>query len=408
MRLNNKGIALTTVILFTIVILPVVVTFTQLSMQTVKNVQAEKRQKSASELANNAIVDYMRQFSQSYYEDHYDFDSLNRPEVFYGVGFSSISFISDAVRHSLYIQAKGKYGQRASNPLSQKTLDALIQFFSDMTRFGTMINGPFGISASNVTYNGAMWINGSLSITGSNIVFQGGPLIVNGNIVGGSGATVNGDLYYSGTSAGNITVLGNRYNFIPQLQWPKLNFTYYNAHYNYKTTVARTIVFNSNGTFSVIGGPTITIPATGAIIYGENCNLNLRGSVNGRATVVAGGAAGSFTQGNITIDDNLTYVSGNNASAQNSLSVLAKNTINFVKYGGNLTVTAILFTETSNFRLWGNTNYQFRLYGTRSSGMTFYGNCFAAGRLLNYDPNLQIYPPPGLPERPMLVNWNVR
>lgn len=405
---KDRGIAIVTVALFMAVILPVFITFTQLSIQTIKNVQSEKRQKSASELANNAIMDFMRQFSQSYYEDHYSVDNLARNEAFYNVGFSSVSFITDSVNHTLYIQAKGKYGQSASNPLAQKTLDALIQFFSDMVRFGTMINSSFGISASNVTYDGGVWINGNLSITGSNVRFNGGPLIVNGNISGGTGGVVDGDLYYSGTSAGNLTVNGTRYNFIPQLQWPRLDFTYYNAHYNYKTTVARTIVFNSNGTFTIVGGPTITIPATGAIIYGENCNLTIRGTVAGRVTVVAGGCIGCWNQGNITVNGDLIYASGTSATAQNSMSVLARNTISFIRYGGNLTVCGVFFTETSNFRVWGNTNFQFRLNGTRSSGITLYNNAFAAGRFITYDPNLQIFPPPGLPEKPMLVNWNIR
>ncbi len=396
-----------TVALFIAVVVPMLATFTALTIQTIKSVQAEKRQKSADELANNALTDYMRQFSQSYYTDHYDPSNLNRPESFYSVGFTSVAFISDSVNHTLFIQAKGKYGQSSAKPLSEQVLTALIQFFSDVTRFGTMINGPFTISASNVGYNGGVWINGSLSITGSNVRFNGGPLIVNGNVTGGSGAILDGDLYYSGSSVGSLSVLGNKYNFVPQLQWPKLDFTYYNAHYNYKTTTAQTIVFNSNGTFSVVGGPTITIPAAGAIIYGENCNLTIRGTVGGRVTVVAGGAVGSGSQGNITVSNNLLYADGSDsASAANSLSVLATNVISFTKYGSNMTVHGVFFTETSNFRIWGDVAYQFRLYGTRSSGMTFYSNAFAGGRFVNYDANLQIYPAPGLPERPMLVNWN--
>ncbi|MFA6315908.1 MAG: hypothetical protein WC943_00685 [Elusimicrobiota bacterium] len=390
--------------------LPVAIVFYKHSAQTLISAVAEKRQKTAAYLANSAVTDYMRQFSQDAYNGHYDLSTLSRPETFTGAGFSSVDFEADSVNRTVFLRATGTYGSSA-RPLARKVLEALIQFASDLVQFGVMVNGGWSISSSNVTYFGGFYTNGNLSITGANVRFQGGPLVVAGNVAGNN-AVVDGDLYYSGVSAANITVLGQTYNYIPAITWPTLDFAYYDAHYTYKTTVNRTIVFNSTNTFTVVGGATYGIPADGAIIYGENCSLTVRGVVSGRVTVVAGSAAAgncASASGRVIVSDDLYYVGASSIAAgpNQSFAALARNCARFQKNAANLTAVGVYFVQegTNNMELAGTAGFRFQLFGVRTQIVSPSG---FAPNSYTYDPNLRSYPPPGLPEKALLVNWNLR
>lgn len=391
--------------------LPAAVTFYQFASRTLRSAMRERQQKSAAQAASSALMDYMRQFSQDAYSGHYDAASLTRASAFFGRTASSVTFVADEVNRSVYLRAEGLYGTAASTQAS-RTLEALIQFQSDLTQYGTMVNGPFTISASNVSYDGGLWMNGNLTVTGANVRFNGGPLVVKGNVVAPVSAVLDGDLYYSGASAGNLTVLGTKYNFIPSTTWPALDFNYYDAHYTYKATANQTIVFNSTGTFTVVGGGTFVIPSGGAVLYGEDCNLTLRGVVSGRVTVVAGGPVGSGTKGNITVSDSIYYAGAGSttASALYSFAALARNRITFSKASGNLVAAGIYFVEqgTGNMTLTGAAGARFWLYGVRTQGISISpGSSFSGGRSLVYDPNLRSFPPPALPEKALLVNWKL-
>ncbi len=408
----RSGQALIMALVVLLFALPVGIYFSNNVAVLVRSAVAERQQKTASGMANAVATDYFRQFSQNAYEGHYDTQSLSRPQTFYSAGFSTVTFIPDATNHSLYLKASGSYGSQAQ-PKTTRVLEAMIQFYSDLVQYGTMVNGAFTVSASNVNYFGGFYTNGNLSVTGGNVRFNGGPVVVRGNLSGAASVVIDGDLYYGGTSAGSVTVLGNRYNFIPSVNWPTLDFAYYDAHYTYKATANQTIVFNSTGTFTVVGGATYAIPAQGAIIYGENVNLTVRGIVSGRVTVVAGSAAAgncASSSGRIIVNDNLYYVGASSiaASATASFAALARNCVTFTKTGANLLVAGVYFAQqgTINMQLTGSSGYRFWLYGVRTQGISVSG--FSGGISLNYDANLRSYQPPGLPERALLVNWKLR
>lgn len=391
--------------------LPVGLYFARHVSVMVRSAVAERQQKTASGLANSAVTDYFRQFSQNAYSGHYDTATLSRPQTFYSAGFSTVTFIPDPTNHTLYLKATGVYGN-AAKPKASKILEALIQFYSDLVQYGTMINGAFTVSASNVTYDGGFYTNGNLNVTGANVRFNAGPVVVKGNVSGAASTVIDGDLYYSGTSAGSVTVLGQKYNFIPSVNWPTLDFAYYDAHYIYKTTTSQTIVLNSTGTFTVVGGATYAIPAQGAILYAQNANLTIRGVVSGRVTAVAGASSAgncSSATGKITVNGDLYYVGGSSiaASAIASFAALARNCITFAKTGANLLAVGVYFVEqgTLNMRLTGSPGYRFWLYGVRTQGISVTG--FSGGISLNYDARLRSYQPPGLPERALLVNWKL-
>jgi hypothetical protein len=409
---NQRGMAFVTVLILMVFLIPIVSTFVDRALtHNILNTK-ERQSKTARVLSNNVLVDYMRQFSQDHYDGHYDAAALARAQVFYDVGFSSVSITPDSDNHTLFIRAYGQYGADASAPKTTKSLSGLIQFVSDLTRFGTMINSAFTISAANVNYSGGMWFNGNLSITGANVTFNGGPIISVGNHTGVASTVRNCDVYYLGSATGG-TFNGTKYSWVPDVNWPTINTTYYSQRYHYRTTAAQTWVFSAPGgagQFAVVGTTIVVpIPASGAILFAENCNLTIRGTVRGRVIVVASGAAGSATQGRVTVDDNLVYANGtNSASAQDSLAVMAKNQITFTKTAADLTVNGIFFVEQagSNITLTGSSGRTFNLHGVRCSGISISpSNSFSSARNLIYDPNLVKYPPPGLPEKPVLVSW---
>jgi hypothetical protein len=404
---SERGQALVMAFLLVLFVLPVCVALYRTVSQTMRAAVQEGHAKTSAGYANSVVMDYMRQFSQDPYSGHYDADSLARSQLAYANGYSTVTFVADALNHDLYLRAEGRSTQGGA-PVT-RVVEAVIHFQSPLTKYGTMVNGPFTISAA-ATYAGGMWINGNLTVTGNPVTWNGGPLIVNGSVVNAAGATLNGNLYYSGAGTGALAVTGQTYNFTPNVTWPTIDPDFYYANSTYVSNASRTIVFNSTGTYTIVGGPTEAIPPSGAILYCNACNFTISGVVSGRVTVVSAGTLGSGTQGNITVNNSLYYAgaSSMSASAQNSFAALATNRISFTKAAGNMLVAGTYFVQqgTTNMSLSGPAGATFWLNGVRTQGMTVSG--FGGGRTLSYDPNLLAYPPPGLPETPMLVGYRVR
>lgn len=423
---DRRAAALVMVNMMVLVLVPILIYIVIYTTSALKHSGKEKQLGMAGALANSALVDLMRQFSQNYYEGHYDAGSLARGESFSSAGFSSARTEADAAAHRLYIEASGKYGADSANPLADKKLHAAVQFISDLTDYGTLIDGAFTISASNITYDGKWWITGNLSITGSNVRFAGGPLIVGGNLsVSGSNVDIDGDVYYAGTMSGSPSVSGTRYNFYPSdMVYPALREEHYKVNYAYKLTSDRTLRFDahpSSGTFSIVG-TTITVPITdpGMIILGENVNLTVYGTVRGRVTVATtntSGSKGKITVGQASADSDLVYYdpltggTTTSASGGNSIALLASNGITLQgKTSGtaqDLTVCGIFFNRGSgNISATGGSSKKLYLYGTRNKPVTLSG--FGGGNTMVYDVWLNANPPPGLPERPVLMTWHMR
>jgi hypothetical protein len=395
-------------LLLVLFVLPVGITLYRYVAQSVKASVQESHQKTSIGYANSVIMDYMRQFSQDPYNGHYDASSLARDQVFYDNGFSTVTYAADKVNHNVYLSATGAF--TGGGGRTERRVEAMIHFQSMLTKFGTMINGPITLNSPGVTYNGGMWIGGALTLGGTGMTWNGGPLIVNGSVLngGGSGKTLNGNLYYGGAAVNGLAVTGNTYNFVPPFTWPTIDATYFNANSNYVSNgVDRTIHFNSDGTYTVVGGATSAIPADGAILYCDNCNFKVHGVVSGRVTVVATGAS----KGAITVDSSLYYAgaSSMSATAANSFAALAVNSIAFsTTTAGNLYVAGTYFVQngTLSMSLTGGGGAMFWLNGVRTSGISNHGGFTKT--VISYDSNLTAYPPPGLPESPMLVNYRVR
>ena len=116
---DKRGMALVTALVIMLFLLPVTLTFLNLAVSHHRATTHDRQLRQARSLAVNALVDIMRQFSQSYYENRYASDYLARGQSFYNVGFTSVTMHADPSGHFLYARATGKYGQDPNHPLFQ-------------------------------------------------------------------------------------------------------------------------------------------------------------------------------------------------------------------------------------------------------------------------------------------------
>ncbi len=415
---NENGMALPAVIAVMLIVFTGAYFALSRSSLELRSSLMTRKSRTASALANNVATDLLRQFSQNYQENHYDSALLARNPALYGKGFSSLSLRPNSNQHFLAFDAEGAYGEDVNQPQNRKRISGVIKFISDMTTFGTMSNGNFVTTPNNVTYVGKVWINGTWTVNGANTVVQGGPVFVNGNLTaaGGGSLTVNGNLYRTGARAGAIAVNGSDNTFVPQMTWPSVDRTFYDANANVTVSANANLRFDyvpgsSTGTVRV-GTHTFVIPPSGFIIYGKNCTLTSSGTVRGKVTVVSlrvSGGAG----GNIVIDGDLKYAtagSTSNANPNDSFGAIASENITWQVNNKDLYVSGTYFVDSPgvagmNTNCAGCANKTFSLFGTRNKQIAAAG---FTNYTVSFDPNLDTFPPPGLPEKPSLVSWRIK
>ncbi|MHC4139418.1 MAG: hypothetical protein ACYSR1_06140, partial [Planctomycetota bacterium] len=176
--MKDKGMALVYVMILLVVGMILGFSVFQRNLSQYNIAIMDRKINSAAHYANNGITDIMRQFSQEQYGDHYSAAAIGRSETAFNKGFSEVDITPDENDHTLFIEATGKYGDDIADPERTRRLTAIIKFVSDMTTYGTYLDSDFTTSASNVTYNGKIWINGDWNITGSNVQCVGGPVFV--------------------------------------------------------------------------------------------------------------------------------------------------------------------------------------------------------------------------------------
>lgn len=401
----------------------------------------DKQKRTATEAAASAMMDYMRDFSNSYYERHYD--TLSRPAM--AVGDATITFTphSNQPMRTVYLESKGAVTS-SFIPGTQRKFSALVRFQSDLTRFLVFLPLSFIVTTTGVTYQGPCYYKQNLTINGSSVLYDGGPLIVRGNLILNSSLTVDGDLYLGGTKSGpgTLTVTGTQFNYAPNIELPTLDLNYYN---NYATT--RTVIpiywkFNSNGTYqlcnpnmsatnfegtgagaifsncSSMWGDPKSIPPSGAIFYAQSTNVGVWGTIARPVTIVAGANTYTNTAGRIYMPRDLEYPSGVHiASPAFSVALLAKNRIMHMNFdGGDAIAHGIFYPEggynDTNFtgatvNCGGGAGSTFRLYGGRFYGVSQPSGSCPGGSVYTPDPNLNAFPPPGLPEKPLLIDWSL-
>jgi hypothetical protein len=369
----------------------------------------------AQSMAGNVILDYMRQLSQTA-SMGVSTETLTRPESLYPAGRSEVSSSFNPATQSVAISAKFHSGNPSGGMATMRKLNGVIRFVSDLTLYSTIYPTGLDLTADNVTWDGRVYSNGDYNLgvpNGGNNLTYNGDVFVNGKLtVAGNNITINGDVYatnYVVTGAG-YNLNGTRYTHCPPLRVPPVDREHYALRSNLYITNDTTITFDGLGNLSYIklGGASVSvpIPAEGIVVFAENCSVTVRGTVRGRVALVNAG-----TSATVTIRGNVRYANGTNqASLEDSLAVFVQNIIDFDPDGpGNQTVNGIFASDQTGVGyptpdgpryitfLFSTT---FNLFGTR--GNVVYGS---GTHNYNDDPNLLLFPPPGLPSFPALVSY---
>ncbi len=437
-RSRRKGIAMLLVLFFAVMAIPLLLMLARSIRQVQRASIANTRKKSNTGAANSSAEDFLRQFANSTYDDHYNQTWLNRAAMTVGTSVTQAQATPHPDLNTVSITAVGQF---AGNQEAKQKLTATFLFESDLVRYGTADDAPT-IGVNNVTYKGPFLSRGNMIINASNIKFDGGPLVVLGNLTVNSGksATVNGNVFLRGKKqgSGSLTINGNMNKWAPQIVKQPLDLNYYeNSQYTIlRTTITAFIIFSTQvaptaricykaGTTDckVMSNYKTSLPLNPkTILYAKGANFNVSGTVGCRVTVVAGGDPGSSTGGNIYVQDNLIYPVGDNAQSAYSVALLAKNQIFLQKdLPGDFLVHGVLFQERERLMPlngYRNANFVFtgaraQLAGVESQSLDINGAPpfdIALGKGITWavDPNLRKYPPPGLPETPYLLQWDLQ
>lgn len=410
--------------------------------------------KSARGLTLNIPFDYVRQFSQRPFIDYGNVAQFNRPELFYGVGFTTVTFQLNATDHSVYLRALGKYGPNSNAPKSVKTLESVIKFSSDLTLYSSAYpRAFFTFNAGTVgTIQGGWYSRGLRIMGGATPVFNGGPVVIDGEVDFPGAPTFNADIYYSDPTPnwGGATFGPgvNRYPYVFGVTMPPNTPNYYLTYNtlntgNPVTPSSQTWHFGfdpmmppANRAFFTIaeeaGNPRHVYPEDGAILVAENTALFLNGPIHGRVTIVATGdgtpVGPPYTifnppwastknvrvTGNVISTNSLTYChgAGLTANATHAFMVMASSQVVFyhdASFNAPIDFAGIIYSWTTGpHGKQVDVRNEVGPFGLRISGVDTAGSFYApypnSPILVVYDPGLARFPPPGLPETPRVVS----
>lgn len=459
-RRREKGLAIATVLILLLIIVPTALVVYRLVNQSMRAAVFDANNRTSWELAQSALADYMRMYSSSYWDRHYDVASSSRPIWGMGKGYIQFSPAPNVSSHTVFLEATGRLGLDANNPRMKQRLTALVKFDSLLSRF--MYFGVFdvqdGIRLQNgVVYGPAYFRAPLVFLEGPNLELRDGPWIFNCNQLQVThNVSIQGDVYLTGTKTGSgtLTIGGNVFNFAPTYRRINIDFGWYRVHYTTRATQMVYWVFNADGTYQACynadvnvcnasnsWSPPQAIPASGGIFLAE-ANVGVWGTIARPVTVVSAG------DGNVTDTTNgmgyvmadIKYPGGtHNASPNHSFAFLVdKNIISYNLDGdGVLEVNGIEYSNRNepdvnhvHVRPWdpayitgGNphpngswphwtavSRTRYDRYGSPLAG-AYLWCCWVkppGGYNFYYDPQLRPYPPPGMPEVPYLVNWDMK
>jgi hypothetical protein len=424
---REAGSLLVPVLLLSLILVPLL--FIMSSSLRVHNRHSfqDRALRTSRTLSQNMVLDYMRQFSEDYRGEHYHPDWLKRDVtrmLSSYVGGVTVSEVNEEInplytrdyvraRRMMALRSHGRFRGRETQA---KGNQALISFVSNWARFGLVAREDLKVDGNSAiqgqTLSGGLWVGDRLDlhqvlrINGApfaGVFTSSGVAVVRstawrhggGNLILQNGATLN----YGGFSNVGGT------NFIPpelfRLDPPfsSADFNYYRLHNSTAITASMTITFDSNQID--FGGVAQTFPwNVPVVIYSEGFNVVLRqgpGRIDLPVTVVVRNA-------DVTIDGPLVYGGGQiTATPGHSLAVITDGDLTFKNAGGD--TCGFFFAAEPTKRVW-----------FRDSDRTIRGTLITApdelrsasgGRLLDAipDPGLSTSPPPGLPERPVLVKF---
>jgi len=443
---REKGMAFMMVMILLLVAVPLSIVAYRMVNQSLRMGVRQAKQQTAVQYANNAIMDFMRQFSDDQWRSQLDPADYTRPQDLEfddgSVEFNTDLTYLDGPDRTILVEGTGKFGL-AGNPDAKKRITALIKFESNLAFFANIMNNvdEFRAERPEAKYHGNFFMrHGVINGAASDVEFFG-TLMVEGNFQNNGPAIIHGDLYVGGNltpggaagQAGNVD--GEIFEYIPEITIPNidvgtyarikdLEFTsdisiWFDGEGKYQTTEELNYFIDNQGNHLYSEGSidwTLLTPAIGAkpnefIILANNCNIGIAGTIVPRVTVVATGPPGSASQGNITIFNDIWYVDGSSVSKVNSsLALLAKNGIWIHKpHDGDVSIRGILYQETKNhIMVHGDKNGNFYFSGTRNARFILTGNSYNGGTFVqDEDTSLRKFPPPGLAEKPLLVSYRI-
>ncbi len=448
---RSAGSVLLYVMFIALFVFPVLLVLTKRAITQNRLNVKDWQQKSARGLALNVPFDYVRQFSQRPFIDYGDIAQFNRPELFYSVGFTTVTFHLNAADHSVYLRALGKYGSNPNAPKSVKTLDSVIKFSSDLllyTKAYPRASFTFSPGTTGIMQGG--WFSRGLHIlAGATPFFNGGPVVIDGEVDFPGSPTFSADVYYSDPTpnwgGANFINGAVKYPFVFGITMPPSSPNYYLTYNtlntgNSVTPSSQTWKFGydisalpANRSYFTIeeeaGHPRHVYPEAGAILLAENTALFLEGPVHGRVTVVCTGngtpvgpayniMTGSKNvrvTGNVVIGTHsLTYDhgSGLTADSTHAFMLMVSSQVVFAhadNFDAPINFSGVIYSWTTGpyGKFWDAKNvggpHSLTISGVDTAGLYYWW--YPNSDMINvFDPGLARYPPPGLPETPRVVS----
>ncbi len=451
---GDSGAAMLAVVVVFLFLLPVSLAFLKHAVSLNTDSVKERNLQSARVISNNVMVDVMRQFSSDTRQDYYDPFYLKRTSVdqFLGLGEASTRYLASRLNRYIYFSSQGKYLPGAAGSTMEKStkgLEAVVEFASDVARFGAVWRtNPVPLAASG-PYDGEtidfpLYVIGDLDTSLLTMTISA-TVVVTGNFIAGSGTKLKaGARILCGGPRCAEGVVNAHPNAIVSTGRTKVealpdpDLSYYLIHNATRTLVND--VFNLGETDStstssgIVKADTFLAPwivpkthsgdvdsgnlpgvviSNGGVYLAQDSNLRIKADatfpgIRGRITIICTGTPGlnGTGTGNVTVQGDLEYAgtSSDEPSNNRALAVFAQGRITF-EDSNDQTVNGIFYSASNDIVLVGNSGDKFTLNGTLD-GM------ISASSFDNWDINHQVafkrFPPPMMPVHPSLVLWRQR
>ncbi len=450
---RDRGIALPLVLFVLMILFPLTMYFMHKSSGLARVMRHEKMGAAARRLGDNLAEDYLSQFSKGtgYYENHFSAAVLTRTRTFFEVGYSSVTVQGSPVARTVLIRARGDYGSDPAAPQKTRTLEAIFRFIPLIGQNLMSAPGAFNFGIPSMIVQGPVRADGDLIVSAANVTFN--QPVVAGEAVSALGSSRFLSQVYYGTTlapAYNAVVYpaGIPIRDVP----PGASFSIDRSFYQINSTTfsVGTSVWwefrdnfgageyrsrwdaNADHAFTVAdpaAGPWTAIPAGGGIFYVDQAKTYVSGTVRGRVTIVCTSPGSDplteINRGVIEIvGPRFGYAVGDLAGATQSIFAMSSRGYIFSQNTNgpiDLVVDGAFYAESPSFTtpcgagygVWarrtagaGNAADRFVFTGSwNRMGLCYDLPASTVAPLFNFDPNLQIFPSPGVPEKAVLVSW---
>lgn len=451
---RDRGIALPLVLFVLMIVFPLTMYFMHKSSGLARVMRHERMGSAARRLGDNMVEDFLSAFSKGtgYYENHFSAAVLARTQTYFESGYSSVTVQGSPVARTVLVRARGDYGQDPTAPRKTRTLEAMFRFVPLIGLNLMSSAGNFDFGIPNMTVQGPVRADGDLIVSAANVTFN--QPVVAGEAVSALGSTQFLSQVYYGTTlapAYNAVVYpaGIPIHDVP----PGASFSIDRSFYQINSTtfsIGSTVWWEFRDNFGVgeyrsrwdtdadhaftaadpAFGAWTAIPPAGGIFYVDQAKTYVSGTVRGRITIVCTSPntdpLTEINRGVIeVIGPRFGYAVGDLANATQSLFALSSRGYIFSQNTAgpiDLVVDGAFYAESPSFTTPCGAGYGVWARRTAGAGhandrFVFTGSWNRMGLcedlpvsvlapVFNFDPNLQLFPSPGVPEKAVLVSWS--